>query len=155
MLTVFAGLSAFGSEGAQDRAKAEGTVIFEMLKERSDMVKIVTVDLPTHEVALIRQAVPELAKMLLSTAEAGPPRKVPRSRAEISLSVIKIDSIDATILAGTPLIGLSGSRDRFILKRKGGRWQIVRRDRNYEMAQNHLTNRWSRPMAVAKSILMS
>jgi len=138
---VFAGVVvARTGVASEDRARAEGAVILEMLKGRSNVLNVLTIDLPNREVSLIRQLVPQPAKILRSTTEAKstsePPGRLSESSAEISVTVIEIDSARATILAGTALIGLSGSRDRFLLKKQNGRWVVIRRDRNYEVAQN-------------------
>ena len=149
-LLVFCSLSASGANDPKDRASAEGIVILALLEDRSDTLQTLVVDLPSPEVALIRQSLPKLRVKLLSEDEAKPERKLPPSHSHITIKLVKIDSTHATILGGTPFVSLSGSVDRFVLKKTKGKWRIVHRDRNYEIAQAHLTKRWSEPLTGAQ-----
>ncbi len=131
-------MSAVGAEPtARDRASAESVVISQMLREWSNPLEAMIVDLPTEDVDLIRRAAPGLSKFLLATGEANQqrlmrppspaPSATPTNRIYFSLRVVRIDSSEAIISVGS-LSDPLAPRDRFELHKKRGEWQITHRD---------------------------
>jgi len=125
-----------------------------MLKECSSFLEVVVVDLSTDEVASIRQVMPKLDKvffgseLLVSTAESKPPRLLPAMQAEITITVVDLSSSEAVILAGMGLQRPAVARERFVLRKKEGKWFLALREANtdasepYVTSLPYLTRRW-------------
>jgi hypothetical protein len=116
------------ADGPTERAAAEGTVILRLAEQQSTILQAVVVDLPAREVALIRDAVPQLAKLLLSSDETSPPRVLPKRSLQIAFKSVDVTSTRATIITSNPRMGVSSSGERFILEKRADKWQIVHHD---------------------------
>jgi hypothetical protein len=134
-LLAFAASANAVDQRAENRAQAEATVIVELMRDDTGPI---VVDLPPADITAIKTASPQLSQRLLTRHEFDRKyrgwKSAPKGTSDISISVVRIDSNSAVIVAGSPLIGVSGSRDRFVLKKQRGKWRIVHRDRNYEVA---------------------
>jgi hypothetical protein len=122
----------------EDRAKVEGIVLLELIKNKH-AAPLVVVDMRAAEIEQIQAATPMLRNRLMSRRQFktryGTWKNAPPGSLDISISIAEISPLQAVILAGSPMIGTSGSRDRFTLKKLMGRWVIVKRDSNYETAK--------------------
>jgi len=120
---------------AEQRAQAEGVVVREFAKDYANN-KLILLNLPFDEVQRIGQATPELRNKLISKkkfmARYKSWKNAPDGADEITIQVLSMGPKTAVIIAGTPFISLSGSRDRF--KWRSGHWIITKRQRGYEIA---------------------
>jgi hypothetical protein len=129
---------AHGSEiRTADRAQVQGVVLLELMKDDRS-VPVVVVDVPAQDLQAIMRTTPALRNKLISKeqfqAKYGSWKKAPLRGSEYSLRIETISASHATVMAGEPLIGVSGSQDRFILRKVWGKWTVVKRLRNQEMA---------------------
>ena len=126
-----------GRTSTEDRAEIEGVVLLDLVKNRA-AAPLIVVDLATSEVENIRRATAALRNKLMSRPEFLRKYRswanAPRGSAEFSLTIDEIQPRRAIVLAGTPMIGVSGSRDRFTLSKRRAKWIIIRREANYQVA---------------------
>jgi hypothetical protein len=133
VLTVASACIANGVNSLQaDRAAVEAAVIQTLSRNWSQRADLVITDLQRNDVEQIRQLLPELRHRLFSEGEFR--SLVSRHSARfknsiaVSVEVVQVNRIRAEVVAGTPLSGLSGARDRFFLVKRKGLWFIVRRE---------------------------
>jgi hypothetical protein len=123
------------SPSANDRSQVEAAALLVLAGERSPEPYII-VNLPSTEVAAIKKQAPSLNN-LMSEKEFYSKFRNPKQRPgyfALTVEIVKLTQRDAVVLAGTPFVSLSGSRDRFVLRKVRGHWRIISREKDYEIS---------------------